>query len=487
MEDFQDFITIDKSSDAPVYLQITNAIIQQIKHGRLREGRKMPSSRNLAELLSVNRMTVVAAYEELQAQGWIIQHPRKGSFVHNELPVVQPESISDHHEIAVNSNKTPLLFNNSLVESYHETDIKRGQLVLDDGFPDTRLAPIEELTRSMKSIFKRAGYSKYLNYGSTKGNDVLRKVLSANLNDTRGLPVEENNLLITRGATMGIYLTARIIGRPGDDIIMSEPGFHLARKIFEQLELTINKVNVDHNGIDVECIEKICKTKNIRFVYIVPHHHFPTTVTLSLDRRIKLLELSHRYNFTIIEDDYDYDFHYSRNPIMPMASIDTSSKVIYIGTLTKTLVPSIRIGFLAASEDFVEHAASYRNLIDFQGDGFLEAAIAELYRDGTIARHIKKSVKTYRERRDHFCELLKRELGDKISFTIPNGGMSVWVKFKNTDLRKLSVEAHSKGLEINDGSKYDSVGNPCDSLRLGFASLNFAEQIKAVAILKSCL
>ena len=487
MQDFQDLITLDKSSDIPVYLQIANAMIQQIKLGRLREGRKMPGSRHLADLLTVNRMTVVAAYDELEAQGWIIQHPRKGSFVHNDLPLLQPKLIAEADELLISSEETPFSFNNSLVESYHDGEIKSGQLVIDDGFPDPRLAPIEELTRSMKTIFKRPGYIKYLNYGSTKGSDVLRRSLAAHLNDTRGLPVTENNVLVTRGATMGIYLTARIIAKPGDEVIMSEPGFHLARKIFEQLELNINKVSVDENGIDVDRIEKICKTKKIGFVYIVPHHHFPTTVTLSLDRRIRLLELSHLYNFLIIEDDYDYDFHYTSNPIMPMASIDTNGKVIYIGTLTKTLVPSIRIGFLSAHESFVEHAASYRHLIDFQGDSFLEVAIAELYRDGTMTRHIKKSVKTYRERRDHFCELLKKELGEKVSFTVPNGGMSVWVKFENVDLKKISEKARFKGLDISDGSKYDSVGNPCDSLRLGFASLNCTEQKRAIEILKTCL
>ncbi|MFZ4928445.1 PLP-dependent aminotransferase family protein [Chryseobacterium sp. Mn2064] len=487
MKDFQDFVIIDKSSDTPVYLQITDAIIQQIKLGRLREGRKMPGSRQLANLLAVNRMTVVAAYNELEAQGWMIQHSRKGSFVHNDLPLLQPKLIAETGEIPISSETNTFSFNNNLVESYHDGDIKTGQLVIDDGFPDPRLAPIEELTRAMKMVFKRPGYIKYLNYGSTKGSDVLRRSLAAHLNDTRGLPVTENNVLVTRGATMGIYLTARIIAKPGDEMIMSEPGFHLARKIFEQLELNINKVPVDEQGIDVERIEKICKTKKISFIYVVPHHHFPTTVTLSLDRRIRLLELSHQYNFVIIEDDYDYDFHYASNPIMPMASIDTNGKVIYIGTLTKTLVPSIRIGFLSAHEDFVEHAASYRHLIDFQGDGFLEVAIAELYRDGTMVRHIKKSVKTYRERRDHFCELLKKELGEKVQFTVPNGGMSVWVKFENIDLKKLSEKARSKGLEISDGSKYDSIGNPCDALRLGFASLNYTEQTKAIEILKTCL
>src|SRR5690606_39154059 len=222
-----------------------------------------------------------------------------------------------------------------------------------------------------------------------------------------GLPVTENNLLLTRGATMGIYLAARVITQPGDHIIMSEPGFRFARELFHQLQLNINKVPVDEHGLDLDTVERICKTNNIRFVYTVPHHHYPTTVTLPPERRIRLLELAKTYKFAIIEDDYDYDFHFTSMPIMPIASIDRHGSVVYIGTLTKTFAPAIRIGFLAATEKFVDLATSYRKAIDFQGDTYLELAIASLYRDKTIEKHIKKSVKTYRSRRDHFCDLLK--------------------------------------------------------------------------------
>jgi GntR family transcriptional regulator/MocR family aminotransferase len=487
MNYFHDLIKIDKSVDTPVYLQIASSITHQIRNGSLRKGSKMPSSRSLADWLGVNRMTVVAAYDELRAQGWIIQYPRKGSFVHDELPVLKPRPIKKTGIPFSASNGIPFPINKNLIEFPHYKTFTGEQLVIDDGFPDVRLAPIEELARCMKGLCKIPSYTKYLRYGATKGNEILRDVLAEHLNDTRGLPVTSNNLLITRGATMGIYLAARVITQPGDHIIMSEPGFRIARAMFSQLQLNINTVSVDEHGISIEAIEQICKTKNIRFVYTVPHHHYPTTVTLSPERRIRILELAKTYNFAIIEDDYDYDFHYTSKPMMPMASIDKYGSVVYIGTLAKTLAPSIRIGFLTATENFVNHAASYRILSDFQGDNFLEAAISELYKDGTIARHIKKSLKTYKERRDHFCKLLKNELDEKVSFKIPNGGMSVWIKFNDVDLIKLSKEARIKGLEISDGTKYDNIVNQYNSIRMGFASLNFDEQKKAVTIIKSCL
>jgi GntR family transcriptional regulator/MocR family aminotransferase len=199
---------------------------------------------------------------------------------------------------------------------------------------------------------------------------------------------------------------------------------------------------------------------------------------------MRLLELAAKYNFAIIEDDYDYDFHYASKPIMPMASHDRHGHVIYIGTLTKTLAPAIRFGFMVAPEKFIQAATWLRKSIDTQGDSLMENAIAELYNDGTITRHIKRSVKVYKERRDHFCNLLQDELGEIISFKIPDGGMSVWTKFVNRDLKIISSKAFAKGLIVKDGTTYDTEKIKYNAVRLGFASLNFKEQEKAVKILK---
>ncbi|MBW3523862.1 PLP-dependent aminotransferase family protein [Chryseobacterium sp. NKUCC03_KSP] len=487
MEYFKGLIPIDKSSKVPVYLQITNAFIHQIRNGRLRKGLKLPGSRKLGSLLNINRMTVVAAYDELQAQGWIDQKAKTGSFVRDELPELMPKPITETDELLMLPNEIPFAVNNNLIQFPYFTSTQNKLLTIDDGFPDLRLTPIEELSRNLRGLSKVSGYKKHLFYGDTKGNLALREILAEFLNDTRGLPVTTNNLLIIRGATMGLYLTARVITQAGDNVIMSEPGFIFVRELMEQLQLNIHYVPVDENGLDVDAVERICKTKQIKFIYTVPHHHYPTTVTLPPERRIQLLELANTYNFAIIEDDYDYDFHYASTPMMPMASIDQHGSVVYIGTLTKTLAPSIRIGFLTATEKFVDLVTSYRKSIDFQGDTFMELAIASLYQDRTIEKHIKKSVKIYRSRRDYFCELLKDQLGDKISFDIPDGGMSVWTKFHDIDLKKLNERTIKKDLKINFGKYYGATELVPNNTRMGFASLNFEEQEKIVEILKSCI
>lgn len=484
----QELIRIDPKADMPVYLQITNAFIQHIRQGQLRKGLKLPGSREVAALLNINRMTMVAAYNELQAQGWIEMLPRKGTFIKQELPVLTPKRMAAGPALFTIPDKPGFFFReNSIVPIASSEFPEAGKLVFNDGFPDPRLAPVEDLMRSMRSLAKLPAQKKYLMYGGGQGTGLLRETLANFLSDTRGLPVTANNILVTRGAQMGIYLAASAILHPGDAVVVGEPGYDGATLTFQQLGAIVNYVAVDDDGLNIDAVEKLCRRKKIRLVYVIPHHHNPTTVTLTLERRARLLELSVKYRFAIIEDDYDYDFHYASKPMMPMASLDRHGNIIYIGTLTKTLAPAIRIGFMVAPENFIRSATYLRKTIDTQGDSLLENAIAGLYKDGTIARHIKKSVKLYKERRDHFCDLLQTELGDHVSFKIPDGGMSVWTKFLRADLSELSKKAYQKGLIIKDGKLYDTRTKQYNSVRLGFASLDIKEQAKAINILKALL
>lgn len=491
MQDLQllkKLIEIDRNADQPLYLQITNAFIRNIRRGRLRTGLRLPGSRKVGDLLNINRMTVVAAYDELQAQGWIERIPRKGTFVKHDLPEIKPKSFAPDKEIGHFPKKASFPIDRNKLMPFPSSDFHKAHtLIIDNGFPDTRLTPIEPLIRHMRGLYKTPVFKKYLEYGGSLGTTVLRETLSNYLNDTRGLPILTENIMITRGAQMGINLAAGLLIEPGDPIIVGEPGYLNANLTFKKHGARINRVPVDDNGIDIDAVERVCKNKRIKLIYVIPHHHFPTTVTLTPRRRIRLLELAETYGFAIIEDDYDYDFHYASSPILPMASLDQHGSVIYIGTLTKTLAPAVRIGFTAGAKNYIQAVSNLRKAIDWQGDSLLEIAVAELYKDGTMSRHIKKSVKTYRERRDHFCNLLETELGNHLSFDIPDGGMSVWATFTNTDLKKISREAYNKDLVISDGQEYNTHNKNYNSARMGFASLNLDEQQKAVDILRKIL
>lgn len=489
MEVLKKLIEFSPNVEQSLYLQITNSFIQNIRLGRLRKGMKLPGSREMAAMLEINRMTVVAAYEELQTQGWIEMRPRSGTFIKCELPEFQPKKILEDRAIEAYPEQS--LFEVKAIrydKPYRTKDFPNyNYVIIDDGFPDVRLSPVEELVRSFRRVTRQSVYRKYFMYGNPEGADLLRENLSVFLKETRGLPISASNVMITKGAQMGIYLAASLLIDRDDHVIVGDPGFSCAERTLKQKGAIINRVTVDDEGLDVDQIEALCQKKKIKLIYVIPHHHHPTTVTMTQERRIRLLELAARYQFAILEDDYDYDFHYARNPILPMATLDFHGSIIYLGTMAKTLAPSVRIGFLVGPENFIREAANLRRIVDAQGDSLLEVAIADLFADGTITRHIKKTVKIYKERRDHFCEILKTEFNGHVDFNIPEGGMSIWTKFTDRDVPAIIENARKKGLIVPNGSDYNSATTNYNASRLGFASMDLAEQTRALEILKDCL
>jgi len=488
MMPFHQLLKVDKHSDVPVYLQLTNAFIHHIHQGTFRKSMRLPGSRILAQTLKINRMTVVAAYQELAAQGWIAMVPKKGTFVNVSPPLLKPDRISGKPAIFALPAETGFKYDANRFLPHRVTPSNVGKIVFNDGgFPDARLAPVEDLVRRIRSLSRVPVTKKYLGYGNPQGTLLLRETLADFLADTRGLSITADNILITKGAQMGIYLATSLIVRPGDVVIAGSPGYFGANTTFKQLGATVVQVPVDEDGIDVDAIEKIARHRKIRMLYVIPHHHHPTTATLTPARRVRLLDLASRYSFAIIEDDYDYDFHFAGKPMMPMAGIDRNGNVIYIGTLTKSLAPSIRLGFVVGPAAFVQSATAMRKTIDAHGDTLIENAVAEMYKDGTIARHMKKSFKLYRSRRDHFCTLLENELHNYVSFTVPSGGLSVWAHFKTHHLPDVSQRAFARGLVMGDGLDYNTNKIKYNAVSLGFASLNEREQDKAVDLLRTVL
>lgn len=481
----KELLSVDKGSDTPVYLQLAGAVIQHIRQGRFRKGLRLPGSRELGELLQINRMTVVAAYQELEAQGWIEMLPRKGTFVKVNPALASPKQLSEGSAVFQLPATPGFRYEEKKILTIHPPTPSPGrQLILNDGFPDIRLAPVDDLVRCIRSQSRRS-LSKMK--GEPQGTLFLREELAAFLCDTRGLSITPGNILVTKGAQMGLYLATTLLIRQQDEVITGTPGYAGANHTFRQLGARVNQAVVDSEGLDIDQVERLCKKKKIRIVYVIPHHHHPTTVTLSPERRMRLLELAARYRFAIIEDDYDYDFHYAGKSMMPMASLDRTGNVIYIGTLTKSLTTSIRVGFIVAPEQFIHSATALRRVIDSQGDSLIENALAELYRNGTIARHLKKSVKIYKERRDHFCDLLRSELGPHVSFLVPEGGMGVWTHFTHHHLPALARRASQKGLLMDNGTDYDTEKVKYNAVGLGFASLNFREQTKVIDLLKAAV
>ncbi len=477
----------NRKSKQPLYLQLANQFIQYITEGKLPSGTKLLSSRELSERLSLHRKTVVACYEELVLQGWAESLPKKGTFVHTNLPFLQQQNFK---ESFINNAKNKAGFSfykeDNLGNAY--TNFKKDWIYINDGISDSRLTPIDEITRTYRRITSKKNNDQYLSYGTTFGNETLRNVLVEYLNKTRGLTIEKENLIITRGSQMGIYLSSQLLLKEDDKIIIGKTNYASATITFKHQKSKLLTVSVDENGLNTNEIEELCKKHKIKALYVTSHHHHPTTVTLSAKRRIHLLNLAKEYNFAIIEDDYDYDFNYNHAPILPLASHDVNGNVIYIGSICKTVAPVFRVGYLIASKEFVDEVSKLRRIIDRQGDALLELTFAEFVKSGDLDRHIRKVLKIYKKRRDLFCRLLKEECGAIFQFEVPKGGMAIWLRLhKKYSWEQFSKAAEKYQLAIPNYERYDLFSEGHNSIRMGFASYNENEIYDLINKLQSTI
>jgi GntR family transcriptional regulator / MocR family aminotransferase len=479
---FNNLIVINKTLDTPVYLQIGNSIIRLIQDGILKKENKLPGTRALSELLKVHRKTIVAAYSELAAQGWIQIKSSDGAYISGSLPDIKPKKFKETTSNFKVSTGFPLRIENDIsVSVYTRTNF----IEINDGLPDIRIAPMESLSRTIRSILLGERGKFPLSYSDIEGYRPMRIELSHYLNETRGLISQPENVFITRGTIMGLYLSLSVLLEAGDNVVVESPGYRVVSMIVKNLGGNVIRIPVDENGLIVEEVEKLCLQKKLRVIYVTPHHHYPTAVTMPPERRIALLALAEKYGIAILEDDYDYDYHYSHSPFLPLASSDPAGCVIYIGSFSKTLSPAFRIGYVVAPENFIKEITKKRRIIDRQGDSVLEAALAEMLKLGEIRSHMKRSHKIYKIRRDLFCHLLKERLSEFIDFKIPEGGMAVWGKFQK-DLPMIDVSKTAAGLNllISDGQNYGSTGRFENSTRMGFAALNEDEIVKAIDLLE---
>jgi GntR family transcriptional regulator/MocR family aminotransferase len=473
---YEHTIIIDKVSKIPVYRQIAISIINAIRNGTLKAGTHLPGSRELAKMLGVHRKTVIAGYEELDAQDWIMIIPRQYVAVSAHIPLFKPQKWSEANILTPYENDLNIPFRTIEQNTFDENTVSNSDIIIDDGHPDVRLSPIDDLLKTYRSLTSRKYAIKNANIGTTQGTLKLREELVNYLSVTRGLNIFVDNLLITHGAQMSIFLSAQLLLGHSSNIIVGKPNYSVADQTFEETGAKIIEVNLDDKGIDTDAIETICKRKKIDAVYVIPHHHYPTTVTLSVDRRMKLLELSKQFSFAIIEDDYDYDYHYTSSPYLPLASGNHSGNVIYIGSFSKMLDPALRIGFMVAPKNFIAQCTAFRKIIDVGGDGYMQNALATLIKEGELKRHLRKAKKCYHRRRDFLDALLREKLGEYVSYTLPTGGMAIWVKLR-ADLSITRLVENTK-FKI---TRWDMEQN---AFRFGFASMDETELTQAVEALK---
>lgn len=443
---------IDEREEKTVFLKLTNLISQGILSGRLVQGTMLPGSRSLSKELGINRKTVQAVYEELEAQGWLVTRPRKGTFVADVLPEKKPQ-IEPRADRKVIINEKPII--QEVIQRPHN-----------DGVPDPRLIPYELFSRAYRHALIKITQNQYMGYGDPRGMAELRQALKQMLSMEHFMNVAEDEICIVRGSQMGIFLASRALPNRQGVIVVEELYYPSAVKAFQSNGFQVMSVKLDDQGIVIEDLERILKEHSVAAIYTTPHHQYPTTVTMTMSRRLQLLELSKKWGFYIIEDDYDHEFHYDSRPMPPLASLPHSELVIHVGSLSKVFAPGIRLGYIVAAPTIIQTITEDILLIDRQGNNITELALADLMQRGEIKRHIRKMKKIYQLRRDHALAEFQRVFAESIQIQPPAGGMALWVKFQKSFTQDQLIKLKELNIDTEQKFKQKECANHCIRLVL---------------------
>lgn len=480
-------LTLQANDGAPLFQQIAQALIREIRRGRLKRGDRLPGTRTLAESLLVNRNTVLAAYAELSSEGWIESSRASGTYVSSALPEVRARDFAGR---AARRKEVPTRAGFDVEPAPAAADLAAATpkaMQLSSGSPDVRLAPTTLLARAFRRAVRERSATT-LRYGFPHGHPDLRAALARMLAATRGLATTANDVVVTSGSQMALDLVSRALLRPGDSVAIEQIGYRPAWLAFRHCGAHLVPIPVDGQGMDVEALAIAAARTRLRAVYVTPHHQYPTTATLSAGRRIALLELARRLRIAIIEDDYDHEYHYDGRPVLPLASADQAGVVVYVGTLAKIVAPGVRLGYVVGPRSLLESVAAHRYALDRQGDHSLECAVAEMLEQGDVQRHARRARRIYQMRRDSAASALREELGDAVSFKVPPGGISIWTAVAaRIDVDAWAARALERGVQIQTARWYSFDGRSRPFFRLGFAALTEDEMSDALRQLRRAL
>ena len=480
-------ISVDREATRPLHRQIYEAYREGIVSGRLRPGQRVPSTRGLASELGVSRIPVLGAYAQLMAEGYFESRVGAGTTVSLSLPdsrVVAETRGRDSSGARTGGRRRLAKRLAALPDGIENPPWIRGWGPFGIGQVAAEEFPFR-VWNSLIARHARATGLKSLDYGHSLGLKSLREAVATYLRTARGVRCESEQVMIVSGWQQALDLAMRVLLDPGDRVWVENPGYRYARYVFALNACRMVPVPVDAEGMCVA--EGIKRCPQARAALVTPSHHYPLGVTLSASRRLQLLDWAARSGAWILEDDYDSDYRYEAMPISSLQGLDANARVIYIGTFSKVLFPSLRMGFLVLPEDLVKRFLSVRLAMDIGPATLSQAVLADFIHEGHFSRHIRRMRLLYQQRRNALVESLATGFGESLKITGEQAGMHLCVMAERISDREIVARATRAGLcLVALSSSY--VGKAAhQGFVLGFGSTPAEEMPKAVARLREAM
>ncbi|XAZ21447.1 PLP-dependent aminotransferase family protein [Sinorhizobium sp. B11] len=462
---------IDPSSSAPLPRQLYLALRNAVAEGRLSGGQRLPSTRLAATEWAVSRGVIAEAYEILIAEGFAVARHGSGTYIASSIPEgaarIDPPGAGSSQPIrrGVSAAATAILTRGPSLEPQKALPFVTG-----------RIAHDERTARLLNRIATRHMNYAFEGYGDIQGEYSLRAAISAHLAVSRGVRCSPEQIFITAGTQQALDLAFRVLMTPGDRAVVEDPCYPPARQCLALNGIEVTGLPVDGDGIDIARLLDGTIAPPAAF-YVTPSNQYPVGSVLSLSRRLGLLSYAEENDCWIIEDDYDSEFRYQGHPIASLHGLDKASRVLYTGTFSKALLPSLRIGYLVVPADLVPAFRAVRPAVDRCPPSFQQRVIADFLEEGYFPAHLRRLRERLRASRDMLAGFLRERLADHATVLLPDQGINLTVRSTGSwdDDTAVSAAVLKKGVVVMPLSRMNVVSKDRSRLLLGFSGLSEAE------------
>ena len=465
--------TVDREADKPLYQQIFEFIEEKIAYGELPSGSLLPSERKLADQLNVNRMTIVHVYDELQASGLVERKKGSGTRVSTNKWGILPKGVTNWRKYIEGGSFLPTY---PLIRRIRdEAKQMKDGFNLSSGELSADLFP----ARFLQASFVEQTFPNNLGYEHPQGHLAFRKTLSDYVKEYHNIQTTSSSILITSGAQQALYLISQCLLKPGDAVAIEAPSYSYSLPLFQSAGIRIFGLPVDDNGINPDDIMTLHQKHQIRMIFLNPTFQSPTGTVLSNTRRKKLLEISSQLGIPIVEDDPVSLLSFEGKKPYPIKSFDRSGNVLYIGSLSKVIASSLRVGWIIGPQSVINRLADARQQIDFGISIFPQLIANQFLQSSEYPKHLHFLRQELLGRRNEMISALQDNLGEQVEFSIPQGGLHIWCKInQDVDDRKLVEEGIKNKILFMPGSVY---GSPNGYVRFTYAHLNQESIKEAIA------
>jgi GntR family transcriptional regulator / MocR family aminotransferase len=478
-------VSVERGADKPLHAQIYDALRAAIVDRSLRAGERIPSTRSLASELCVSRIPVLTAYAQLLAEGYFETRIGSGTFVSSSLP--DPVTPAEGHRGKARrapQTPRPIARRSQSIPPFRRPVWMRGQGAFSVAHTAADAFPFRAWSNLVRRYWRNLRLSA-LQYSDVMGLRALREAIASYLRASRSVRCEWQQIMIVSGSQQALDLSTRVLLDEGNPVWVEEPGYWLARHVLLSAGCRLVPVPVDSDGLDVATGIERCPRAHA--VFTTPSHQFPLGATMSASRRLQLLEWAERAGAWIVEDDYDSEYRYDGNPIASLQGLDQSSRVVYIGTFSKVLFPSLRIGYFVVPSDLVDRFGAIRYAMDVCPPHQNQAVLAEFINEGHFSRHVRRMRQIYSERREVLVSFIQKELDSILEIHGANAGLHLAVTLtKGFRDRAISERAANQNLWLWPLSPA-FIGPSRQGFILGFAGATAAEIPPSLRLLRSLL